>query len=205
MKPRLVAGAFRAGRVVRYRCRSLRFYGWVPGCRVAADRRGAGDHLRIHRVLWVHRCKDRGCGPPGYGPPGRMAQAGRRDMARDHRTAGLVRGRRSAGRVLRPPRVPGWCRVASPAAAGRGVAGIRGRQGCRRSGLVWHGGLGAFRRGPHLHYPRSQSHKEEQPSVRAYQVPALLKRPGGYQAMAAVIPAAQWDGTSTFWRWRIRS
>ena len=69
-------------------------------------------------------------------------------MARDDTAAGLVRGRRSPGRVRDPPGVPGRRRVAGPAAARRGVARVRGRKGRRGRGLVRHGSLGSAGRGP---------------------------------------------------------
>ena len=143
-----VAGPVRAGRGVRHPRGHRRFRRRVPGRRVAAGRRRAGHAFRGHRVLRVCRGEDGGRGVPGHGPPGRIPQAGRRDVARCDTAAGVVRGRRSPGRVPGPSRVPGGCRVAGPAAARRGMARVRGRQGGRRRGLVRHGSRGPPGRGP---------------------------------------------------------
>ena len=178
-----VAGPVRAGRGMRHDRRFERFHRRVPGRRVAAGRGRAGDRLRSCRVLRVRRGQDCGCGPPGHGSPGRMAQAGRRDMARDHGAAGLVRGRRSAGRVPGPPRVPGRRCVAGPAATGRGMAGVRGRQGCRGRGLVRHGGFGPPRRGPRRHRRAAGD-----------PVPAARPRPGQGQLRRAGRCAARGGG-----------
>jgi hypothetical protein len=142
-----VAGAIRAGRGVRHHRRGLWFHCRVPDRRVAAGRCRAGHPLRSRGILWVRRGQDSGCGVPGYGPPGRVAEAGGWDMARDHPATGLMRGRRSAGWVPDPPGLPGWGGVAGPASAWRGMAGVRGRQGRRGCGLVWHGGLSPQGRG----------------------------------------------------------
>ena len=83
----------------------------IPGRRIAAGHHRPGHAVRGHRVLRVCRGEDSGRGLPGHRPPGRVPQAGRRDVARCDT---------AARRHARPPKpwtgswsVPG----ASPGAA----------------------------------------------------------------------------------------
>ena len=115
--------------------------GWRPSAKLSGFTGASGPRPRLRPA------RPRPTWPDGAG--------GRRDMARDHRAAGLVRGAEALdGFLVRPGCLAGAAWLARRCR--RGMAGVRGRQDRRGRGLVRHGGLGPPRRGPRRSPPRSR-------------------------------------------------
>ena len=129
--------------------------------------------------LRLRRDEDGTGGLPGNGASGRVAQAGRGRVARGQGAARVLRGRRGPGRLPDPPRLHGRGRVAAAAAAGRGVARVRG--GKAAADVAWYGMEASARWG----VTRSIAARR---SATPYLLLDLARARESFRALAAALP-----------------